>query len=182
MPGSRRVRSSTCWPGRRHTSRTTSWSRPRSPSPSGRRARRGRRSARLREASLDHLRRRIALPLEAPRDWTRANPLKCTCADCRALGAFLVDAGSTAMAPEGGPGSADPCRAKRPERPVRPRPHDRKARQPPHAGRHQEPGQLRAARKAAPAGSGACVGAGRMTGCLALAAGISGRDTPAATG
>ena len=47
-------------------------------------------AARLREASLDHLRRRIALPLEAPRDWTRANPLKCTCADCRALGAFLV--------------------------------------------------------------------------------------------
>jgi predicted 2-oxoglutarate/Fe(II)-dependent dioxygenase YbiX len=47
-------------------------------------------AARLREASLDHLRRRIALPLEAPRDWTRANPLKCACADCRALGAFLV--------------------------------------------------------------------------------------------
>ena len=47
-------------------------------------------AARLREASLDHLRRRIALPLEAPRDWTRANPLKCKCADCRALGAFLV--------------------------------------------------------------------------------------------
>ena len=65
-------------------------------------------------------------------------------------------AGSTAMAPEGGAGSEDPCRAKRPERGVRPRPHDRKARQPPHAGRHQEPGQLRTARKAAPAGSGAC--------------------------
>ena len=47
-------------------------------------------AARLREASLDHLRRRIALPLEAPRDWIRANPLKCACADCRALGAFLV--------------------------------------------------------------------------------------------
>jgi hypothetical protein len=47
-------------------------------------------AARLREASLDHLRKRIALPLEAPRDWVRANPLKCTCADCRALGAFLV--------------------------------------------------------------------------------------------
>jgi hypothetical protein len=45
---------------------------------------------RLREASLDHLRRRIALPLEAPRDWTRINPLKCTCGDCRGLGAFLV--------------------------------------------------------------------------------------------
>jgi hypothetical protein len=45
---------------------------------------------RLREASLDHLRRRIALPLEAPRDWARTNPLKCTCADCGGLGAFLV--------------------------------------------------------------------------------------------
>ena len=45
---------------------------------------------RLREASLDHLRRRIALPLEAPRDWTRTNPLKCTCGDCRGLGGFLV--------------------------------------------------------------------------------------------
>jgi predicted 2-oxoglutarate/Fe(II)-dependent dioxygenase YbiX len=44
----------------------------------------------LREAALDHLRRRIALPLEAPRDWTRTNPLKCTCSDCRALAAFLV--------------------------------------------------------------------------------------------
>ena len=46
-------------------------------------------AARLREASLDHLRSRIALPLEAPRDWTRTNPLECACADCRALGAFL---------------------------------------------------------------------------------------------
>jgi hypothetical protein len=46
--------------------------------------------SRLREASLDHLRRRIALPLEAPRDWSRANPLTCTCGDCRGLGAFLV--------------------------------------------------------------------------------------------
>ncbi len=47
-------------------------------------------AARLREASLGHLRRRIALPLEPPRDWTRANPLQCACADCLALGAFLV--------------------------------------------------------------------------------------------
>jgi hypothetical protein len=45
---------------------------------------------RLRAASLDHLRRRIALPLEPPRDWARTNPLKCTCADCHELGAFLV--------------------------------------------------------------------------------------------
>ena len=48
---------------------------------------------RLREAALDHLGRRIALPLEAPRDWARANPVKCKCADCRALGAFLVASG-----------------------------------------------------------------------------------------
>ena len=46
---------------------------------------------RLREATLDHLRRRIALPLEPPPDWGRTNPLKCTCADCHALGGFLVD-------------------------------------------------------------------------------------------
>ncbi len=46
---------------------------------------------RLRAACLDHLRKRIALPLEAPRDWSRTNPLKCTCADCRELGVFLVD-------------------------------------------------------------------------------------------
>ena len=46
---------------------------------------------RLREASLEHLRMRIALPLDAPRDWARTNPLKCTCADCRELGAFLLD-------------------------------------------------------------------------------------------
>jgi predicted 2-oxoglutarate/Fe(II)-dependent dioxygenase YbiX len=46
---------------------------------------------RLREASLDHLRRRIALPLDAPRDWTRINQINCTCADCRELGVFLVD-------------------------------------------------------------------------------------------
>lgn len=45
---------------------------------------------RLREAALDHLRRRIALPLEAPRNWARTNLLKCTCSDCRGLGAFLV--------------------------------------------------------------------------------------------
>jgi hypothetical protein len=48
---------------------------------------------RLRDASLDHLHTRIALPLAPPRDWTRTNPLKCTCADCRALGAFLIDPG-----------------------------------------------------------------------------------------
>ena len=47
-------------------------------------------AARLREAALDHLRRRIALPLEPPPDWTRDNPVRCQCAECLALGAFLV--------------------------------------------------------------------------------------------
>ena len=83
-------RSRTCWLGRRHSSRTVSWSRPRWPSSSGTESTVWPAVARLREASLDHLRKRIALPLEAPRDWVRANPLKCTCADCRALGAFLA--------------------------------------------------------------------------------------------
>ena len=38
-----------------------------------------------------HLRRRIAEPLEPPKDFSRANPLKCSCQDCRDLGAFLLD-------------------------------------------------------------------------------------------
>jgi len=46
----------------------------------------------LRHACLDHLRKRIALELEAPRDWARDDPIKCKCPDCRELGAFLVDA------------------------------------------------------------------------------------------
>jgi hypothetical protein len=48
-------------------------------------------AGRLREVCLDHLRRRIALPLEPPRDWARPNRLTCRCADCRELGTFLVD-------------------------------------------------------------------------------------------
>lgn len=48
-------------------------------------------AGRLRQAALDHLRARIVLPLEAPRDWARANPLDCKCPDCRHLGAFLLD-------------------------------------------------------------------------------------------
>lgn len=48
-------------------------------------------AGRLRQAALDHLRERIALPLEAPRDWARPNPLECKCPDCRQLGAFLRD-------------------------------------------------------------------------------------------
>lgn len=46
---------------------------------------------RLRQACLDHLRERIARPLEAPTDMARTNSLTCPCADCGALGAFLVD-------------------------------------------------------------------------------------------
>ena len=37
--------------------------------------------------------RRIALWLEPPKDWARANPLKCQCPDCRGLGTFLLDPG-----------------------------------------------------------------------------------------
>jgi hypothetical protein len=47
-------------------------------------------ATRLKEAALDHLRRRIALPLAPPPDWTRENPVRCRCAECLALGAFLV--------------------------------------------------------------------------------------------
>ena len=45
----------------------------------------------LRKACLRHLRKRIAEKLEAPANWTRANPVTCTCADCRDLGRFLAD-------------------------------------------------------------------------------------------
>jgi hypothetical protein len=45
---------------------------------------------RLCEAVLQHLRRRIAEPLEPPKDLSRANPLTCSCPDCRDLGAFLL--------------------------------------------------------------------------------------------
>ena len=48
---------------------------------------------RLREAVLQHLGRRIAEPLEPPKDFSRANPLTCSCPDCRDLGAFLVAPG-----------------------------------------------------------------------------------------
>ncbi len=47
-------------------------------------------AARLREAALDHLRKRIALPLAPPPDWARENPVRCRCAECLALGAFLI--------------------------------------------------------------------------------------------
>jgi predicted 2-oxoglutarate/Fe(II)-dependent dioxygenase YbiX len=45
---------------------------------------------RLRTAALEHLRARIAEPLEPPRDWTRASAIACTCAHCRALSVFLA--------------------------------------------------------------------------------------------
>jgi hypothetical protein len=47
---------------------------------------------RLRAACATHLDTRIALPLEAPRDWRRDNKLGCNCKDCQALGVFLGDA------------------------------------------------------------------------------------------
>jgi hypothetical protein len=33
---------------------------------------------------------RIALPLEAPRDWSRDNPISCKCEYCHDLGVFLT--------------------------------------------------------------------------------------------
>jgi len=46
---------------------------------------------RLRTVCLDHLRARIAQPLEAPKDWRRANALACSCRNCTELGRFLAD-------------------------------------------------------------------------------------------
>jgi hypothetical protein len=46
---------------------------------------------RLRIACRDHLRARIAEPLEAPRDCSRANDIACRCAHCVDLGRFLAD-------------------------------------------------------------------------------------------
>src|SRR6516164_7608696 len=46
---------------------------------------------RLRVVCLDHLRARIAQPLEAPQDWRRANALACSCRHCIELGRFLAD-------------------------------------------------------------------------------------------
>jgi hypothetical protein len=48
---------------------------------------------RLKGVCLDHLSRRIAQPLEPPKDWRRDNPLRCACVDCRALGIFLIHPG-----------------------------------------------------------------------------------------
>ena len=46
---------------------------------------------RLRTAALEHLRSRIAEPLEPPRDWARASAIACPCAHCRELSHFLAD-------------------------------------------------------------------------------------------
>ena len=46
---------------------------------------------RLRMAALEHLRARIAEPLEPPRDWARASTIACPCAHCRELSHFLAD-------------------------------------------------------------------------------------------
>lgn len=48
---------------------------------------------RLRTACLEHLRARIAEPLEPPRDWTRASDIACHCKHCGELGQFLADPG-----------------------------------------------------------------------------------------
>jgi hypothetical protein len=126
---------------------------------------------RLRAATLDHLGRRIALPLGPPKDWIRTNPLKCTCADCRA-GRLPDQSRSIAMAPEGSSGPPVSRRGQCPERHLRRRPRNREAREPACAGRHQEPSQLRAPCEAAPAGCGACEGPGRMMVCLAAPLGL----------
>jgi hypothetical protein len=46
---------------------------------------------RLRIACRDRLRARVAEPLEAPGDWSRANDLACRCPHCVDLGRFLAD-------------------------------------------------------------------------------------------
>jgi hypothetical protein len=45
---------------------------------------------RLRLAALKHLRARIVVPLEPPRDWARASTIACPCAHCRTLSVFLT--------------------------------------------------------------------------------------------
>jgi predicted 2-oxoglutarate/Fe(II)-dependent dioxygenase YbiX len=45
----------------------------------------------LHKACVTHLERRIAEPLEAPRDWTRPHRVRCSCEHCAALSRFLAD-------------------------------------------------------------------------------------------
>lgn len=47
-------------------------------------------SARLREAVLEHLERRIAEPLQPPADWQRPAELRCRCQYCQDLSRFLA--------------------------------------------------------------------------------------------
>jgi predicted 2-oxoglutarate/Fe(II)-dependent dioxygenase YbiX len=46
---------------------------------------------RLRSVCVEHLRARIAQPLEPPRDWTRASTLTCRCPRCTLLSQFLAE-------------------------------------------------------------------------------------------
>ena len=62
-----------------------------SPSPSGREQRLGRRCGDCARRLSIICARASLCRSKPPRDWARANPLKCSCADCRGLGAFLVD-------------------------------------------------------------------------------------------
>lgn len=54
-------------------------------------ARSGPAMSRLLPACLAHLKARAALPLEAPRDWSRPAEIRCTCQHCRAVNRFLAD-------------------------------------------------------------------------------------------
>jgi predicted 2-oxoglutarate/Fe(II)-dependent dioxygenase YbiX len=57
----------------------------------------------LHAACLAHLEARAAEPLEAPRDWSRASNIRCSCEHCAALGRFLSSTASetwTLKAPE----------------------------------------------------------------------------------
>jgi hypothetical protein len=45
---------------------------------------------RLHAASLAHLKARTTAPLEAPRDWSRASSIRCSCEHCAALSRFLA--------------------------------------------------------------------------------------------
>jgi len=54
----------------------------------------GEASRALHAACLAHLKSRAAEPLEAPKDWSRAADLGCTCVHCTALGRFLANAAS----------------------------------------------------------------------------------------
>ena len=47
----------------------------------------------LRAACLDHLRGRLADPLEPPKDWRRDSALSCHCVRCAELGRYLADPG-----------------------------------------------------------------------------------------